>query len=666
MRTETHSLIHVNRWAWRLLLRHWLFMLALLTTGRGVFYLMYREVFSGFAAGRIADAFLAGMRFDLATAFALSGIPAVVLFSLSPWRRRLWVYRVFLALMWAVTAVVFVLVVMDLFYYPHVGRRIAFEVAAMLRDWRQITGMAFKGYTLPTLAGLSLLAGVIAYSWSRAVRAAQQGWRPVRRGSQAAQVVGLALLVVLIGRGGLQSKPLSVDMAFRGPDMALGHLSLNAAFTTVHALGARRNAQLAFYPDAAAFAEARRVLGLDAPPVLPDYPLVQDPVLDAGPRVPPGPPVRPRNLVILVLESFSAQLVGRLGGTPGLLPNVDRISREGVLYSNFFAEGTRSLEGIATVLTGYPALPNAPLIGSSLSQNTLRSLPKILREQGYSTFFLHGAFRGSMWFDHFARLHGFQRYIAKEDFPNPERVSDGTWGIFDHVSLERLHEELSASPRPVFGFFFSLSSHTPYVLPPGETPRFGPETPDAAKLNSYAYVDAALGRFFDQARASNYWRDTVFLITADHNLGSAELGLVDRMRIPLIVLAPGLPDLTPGEVRDVLASQVDMAPTALDLLGITTRNHFVGSSLRERAPRGRRMALLAWGGQAGWLTQEWLLTHDLSKPLGLFRWREDPGLSHNLLTRAGEEPAPVREFQSFLQTVNNLLLTNRVYPERER
>jgi phosphoglycerol transferase MdoB-like AlkP superfamily enzyme len=292
----------------------------------------------------------------------------------------------------------------------------------------------------------------------------------------------------------------------------------------------------------------------------------------------------------------------------------------------------------------------------------MASVPRILKDAGYATLFLHGAYRGSMWFDQFAARSGFDTYIAKEDFPDPARQSDSTWGIFDHYALERLHAELEAARKPVFAFFFSLSSHTPYELPDPKFRKFPPGTPHRDQLDSFAYTDWALGRFFELARASSYWRDTVFVVTADHNVGGAGLNRRQAMHIPLLILVPGDPAFPRGAVRDTLGGQVDLAPTVLQLLGISAAQDFAGNSLL--APARRRFVMFGLGGQAAWLDEDTLLLHDLTRAVAAFRYRADPGLTRNVLpelSRAGT-PDTVRDFESYLQATNNLLVRNRVFP----
>lgn len=657
---------YVNRWTWRLLVALWLLLLAVFSAFRVAFFVRYHDQFAAAGAGDLAAAFLTGLRIDVATLAALTGLPAVALLLASPWRWRravAWLYAAFLG---ALTAAVVVVHTIDLLYYERVGRRLAFETVRMLHEWRPIVTLIADAYALPAVAGLATLGLLLALGAAIVWRLTRRRWRPVPGWSNALQAIALLLLVVVAARGGLQSKPIGVGAAFRGSDLALGHLALNPVFTAGLAIpwGGRR--EFHYYPEAKALAITRNLLDLHGRPD-PHYPLLRD-ATSADEGTATGPAC-PRNLVIIVLESFSARFTGVLGGSKGVTPNFDRLAGEGVLFTDFYAAGHRSIEGVAAILTGYAAIPNAPLIGSPLGQQAMQSLPLILRAHDYHSFFLHGAFRGSMWFDQFARRNGFDRYIAEDDFADAGTKSDGVWGIFDEYTLQRLHEELEAARKPVFAFYFSLSSHTPFVLPPAYVGRFAPETPDAAMLNGIAYTDDALGRFFDRARQSDYWEHTTFVITADHTMGALARNLRERMWIPLLIVSPGDPRVPPGTRVHTLGGQATLAPTALDLLAISAPNAFAAYSMLH--PVTRPFALLNIGNPYGWITDGSLLLHDLTKPLALYDYRNDPNLQANLLAVAtsdsGEEPdahRAVQDFQGYLQTMNNLVMENRVFPIR--
>lgn len=650
-----------NVWGWRLLGAQWLLMLGMLTGFRLAFFGMYRAHFSDAEWWDVLVGFLGGLRFDLSVIFALTGPPALIFLLLSPLPIRRWVYWLNFVHVAAVTFVMALLGGLDLFYYEHVSRRISFEVFTMLADWRPILGMVAGAYALPAgmVVLLTAVALVLAVLWFR--RRINRPWQPVIWWSQLGQLALFFLVMIVVARGGFQTKPLSPGMAFRGTHMASGHLALNPVFTTASAWWRKDLRLLGYRSEEEALGVTRSLLGVQGLPGDGRYPLFREQEV--------LPPPRPKNLVIIVLESFSPQYTGSMGQSPpengkDVTPNFDRLAREGRLFTNFYASGTRSLEGIASILTGFPALPTGTLIGTTLAQSKLRSLPIILSGQGYSSFFLHGAFRGSMWFDDFAARNGFQRYIAKEDFPNAAAISDSTWGVFDHYSLERLHAELKASEKPVLAFYFSLSSHTPFELPGERFRKFGPATPNAKLLNSVAYTDYALGRFFDLARKSEYWLDTVFMVTADHNMGGVDLNHRQRMWIPLLILDPGNPRFLRGTADPTLGSQADLAATALDLLGISARHAFAGNSLLR--PELPRFAMLGWGNQAGWLRPGRLLIHDTERPLALYRFPVAVGSTVSMRLPPPVRPAPddpeVVEMESYLQTLNNLLINNRLAP----
>jgi len=662
-----------NTWAWRLLVAQWVILLLGFTAFRLAFLALYAGLFDESSPGAILFALLHGVRYDLAVIFGVTGLPSLAFLTLSPLPPRRFLF--WLLFLWcALTAMVmFTLAGVDLFYYAYVGRRVSFEAVSNLKDWKPLAALIADAYFWQALAvavagALTLILGVRIFS-----RIVARPWRRVYWWSHPLQWALLFVLVVVLTRGGWQAKPLGAGHAFRGGNLALGHLTLNPVFTTAVALWRSKQRLLAFMPEEQALGITRDTLGLIGPPQRPGFPLWGKTMQGAAPVSPASS--TPRNVVFIVLESYSAQFIGALRDPRGLTPHFDALALEGWLFRNFHASGTRSLEGIASILTGFPALPTGTLIGSTFEQNAVPSLPLLLKKRGYASFFLHGAFKGSMYFDAFAGRHGFDRYIAKEDFPDAERISDSYWGIFDHYALDRLHEELSAAQArntPVLGFFFSLSSHTPFELPGPEWAAFPPDTPDAPLLNSVAYTDKALGRFFDKARASDYWKRTIFVITADHNMGGSQLDPRARMWIPLLILNPGDPAFPSRRVSGVLGSQIDLAPTVVDLLGVPAEQAFIGRSLLTRPgapPTPPRFALFGWGNQAGWLRDDSLLIHGQERPLAFHRYGPGRTPTPNLILPGnpdGRGPEgygrSLEEVRGVLQTLNNLLVLNRLVP----
>ena len=283
--------------------------------------------------------------------------------------------------------------------------------------------------------------------------------------------------------------------------------------------------------------------------------------------------VRPKNLVIVVEESLGAEFVGALGGLP-LTPNLDRLSRQGWWFENLYATGTRSVRGLEALTTGFTPTPAQSVIKLGKSQRDFFTIARLLRARGYDTSFIYG---GEAQFDNMRRFfmnNGFDFVVDENDYSHP--VFHGSWGVSDEDLFARAHAEFSKRrERPFFSLVFTTSNHSPYEYPEGRIELYD-ENPHTVN-NAVKYADHALGDFVDRARSSPYWDDTVFLIVADHNsrvLG-AELVPIDRFHIPGLILGGGIPT----GVHEPIASQIDLPPTLLSLIGVSAEHPMIGHDL---------------------------------------------------------------------------------------
>lgn len=272
---------------------------------------------------------------------------------------------------------------------------------------------------------------------------------------------------------------------------------------------------------------------------------------------------KPKNLVIILEESMGAEFVGSLGGLD-LTPNIDALREQGLAFDRLYATGTRSVRGIEAVITGFIPTPSRSVVKLSKSQRNFFTLASFLKDAGYDTSFIYG---GEAHFDNMRRFfmnNGFDTVVDENDYLNP--VFTGSWGVSDEDLMNRAHEEFS-KPRdkPFFSLVFSSSNHTPFDFPEDRIERY-----DAKKQtvnNAVKYADYAIGMFFEQARVSQYWDDTVFLVVADHNsrVYGSDLVPVKRFHIPGVILGKGI---EPYHEKRV-ASQIDLAPTLLSLIGVS-------------------------------------------------------------------------------------------------
>jgi len=312
------------------------------------------------------------------------------------------------------------------------------------------------------------------------------------------------------------------------------------------------------------------------------------------------------NIILVILESHTAAFSGYLhSDKPSITPNLDRLARQGIAFTNCYANGVRSAHGISSIMMSWPNLPGLPLISRTESVNQVPSLASSLKAIGYSTLFMYG---GDSQFDNmngFFSVHGFDRVIDRKDFSPNETGTK--WGIFDHRVLNRTLEEIDRSSKPVFLTLFTTTNHQPWEIP-SEYETTLPVFPDSlyrhgAVHRSMAYVDYAIGDFIEQAARRDWYNNSIFVFIADHGLNvyKSPFAKVQNAHIPFVIYAPGL-DLEPQTITRPV-SQIDVAPTLLGLINYTTPFTFFGQNTLS-ANTGVACKII--GGEAFWLQDDYL------------------------------------------------------------
>ncbi len=304
---------------------------------------------------------------------------------------------------------------------------------------------------------------------------------------------------------------------------------------------------------------------------------------------------RPLNLVIVLEESLGATFVQSLGGLP-VTPELEKLKGEGWWFDQLYATGTRSVRGIEAVVAGYAPTPARSVVKLSLAQQNFYTLALGLGQKGYHTEFVYG---GEAHFDNmrgFFTGNGFQSVVDRKSM---KPVFEGSWGASDEdlfdKSLERL-KTLHADGKPFFSLIFTSSNHEPFEFPDGRIKLHDPEKQTVN--NAVLYADYALGRFIAQAKKEAYWKDTVFLIVADHDnrVYGDSLVPIKKFHIPGLILGA---DVQPKRIKTI-ASQVDLAPTLLSLIGVSSEHPMIGRDLaRDSETPGR--ALIQFDNYFAWL-----------------------------------------------------------------
>jgi phosphoglycerol transferase MdoB-like AlkP superfamily enzyme len=289
------------------------------------------------------------------------------------------------------------------------------------------------------------------------------------------------------------------------------------------------------------------------------------------------------NVVLIVVESLNAEFLKQLGGRDDLTPNLNKMASESVLFTDLYASGTRTSRAISSLTLSSLPTPGVSIIHHGKNGKDIFNLSSVLKNNGYQNFFAYG---GYGYFDSLNKYFAEDGYLVldRAKFSNKERSFANFWGVADEdlfaKSLEYL-DDFNSRNRSFFSIILTTSSHFPYTIPQGRIDVGGLEP----KLASIKYADYAIGKFFDSARTKSWFKNTIFLITADH-CSTSKKGKdfdLERYHIPLLIYAP---EILRSEENHNLASQIDIAPTILGLLGVSYNKYeSFGVDLMRNNPR---------------------------------------------------------------------------------
>lgn len=362
---------------------------------------------------------------------------------------------------------------------------------------------------------------------------------------------------------------------------------------------------------------------------------------------------RPKNIVLISVESLSAEFLGAHGSTKGLTPNLDRLAAGGLMFNKVFATGTRTVRGLEALSIGTPPIPGQAVVRRPGNEH-LATIGEQLAHQGFTSLFLYG---GYGYFDNMNAYFGANDYkvVDRTDLPAGEIVFENVWGVADESLFGGALRELDGAARdhkPIFAHVMTTSNHRPFTYPGGRIDIPSPGGRDGA----VKYTDYAIGRFIEEARARPWFDDTLFVITADHCAsvaGKTRLP-VAKYHIPLILYGPAL--LRP-DVSTRMASQIDIPPTLLHVLGVGGREDFLGASLFDPAAAARPERVFISNYQAlGYYRNDTLTV--LLPRRKVEAWRVDPGTLESV--PAEPDPRLVEEAVAYYQSAARALKQSRL------
>ena len=465
----------------------------------------------------------------------------------------------------------------------------------------------------------------------------------------------LSLLVILVtalaARSSLQHRPFNPAMVYFSSDNLVNSLMLNSTYSVLYAAynaGSEAQASELYgkMRDADVIQSVRQSANIGGEPYLSEA----IPTLRFHPATYQG---APRNIVILLQESLGARYIGSLGGKD-LTPNLDALMPEGWKFANAYATGTRSVRGIEAVFTGFSPGPSRSVVKLSKSQSGFFSLASLLKRHDYYTQFIYG---GESHFDNMKSFflgNGVDDIRDLSTFDHPRFV--GSWGASDQDLYAEAHKQFTAlnkSAKPFFSLVFTTSNHTPWEYPDGCPAAYAGAR--QTRENAIRYSDCALGEFIQKAKNSDYWKNTLFLVIADHDsrVSGSDMVPIDHFRIPALILGA---DIAPKEDRR-LVSQIDFPVTLLSLAGISDVHPMLGFDLSKEVPVAKQRAMMQYGENFSWLSTDHAVVLRPKLPPSVYQH------NGNRLTRKLAENDYVSEVRSARANAlwSNLAYTNKLY-----
>ena len=379
-----------------------------------------------------------------------------------------------------------------------------------------------------------------------------------------------------------------------------------------------------------------------------------------------------KNVVVIIVESMGKEYIGSLnrdldGGTyRGYMPFIDSLLTQSLTFKYSYANGRISMDAMPSILSGLPMMVE-PFFLTPASLNDVDGLPSMLGREGYSSAFFHGAHNISMGFSAYAHSIGYERYYGLDEYCKDDKYGgmddfDGKWAIWDEPFLQFTLDGISGMQQPFLATVFTASSHHPYNLP--EQYRDSLRDEGGQPIHKCVrYTDLALRRFFERASHEPWYRNTIFVLVADHtnqnshDIYKTDLGLYS---IPIIFYAPD-GSIAPAVRDDVIAQQTDITPTLLHLLGYRQPYLAFGDDLLTVAPE-QSWAFSYNAGIYQLVQGDLLLQFDGDKTTAVYRFKTDSLLRDNLVGRLPEQQPMEQRLKAIIQQYMSRMNENRLLP----
>lgn len=614
-------------------------LLCLYILCRLLFYWFNHSYFSGLSAAQLMLIMLSGLRFDLSV-IILSNSLFIILYLLPFPFRELKPYRAVLKWLFVVINSIAILAnCVDLVYFQFTLKRTTADVFNFFggkigNDLGRLLPLFLKEYWYMFLIWI-LLTYLIWYFYKKLEKPKSLIWEKTQYLKQIFILAVSIGISVVAYRGGFQLIPISTIDAGEYTSAKNVPLVVNTPFTILKTM------DLESIEPAIYFSDKNELTSIYAP-VFP---------AQSG-------AFKKLNVFIIALESFSKEYIGSINGkNKGCTPFLDSLIGHSLTFVNAFSNGKTSIQGIPSIVAGIPTWMNEPYISSPYGSNQINGLASLLKQKGYYTAFFHGGTNGTMGFESFADLAGYDNYFGRTEYNNEEDY-DGSWGIWDEEFFQYTAKTIDRKQQPFFATLFTLTSHHPYPVPQKYKNKFPEGEVPIEKCISYS--DYSLKKFFETASKMSWFKNTLFVFAADHtgiSYNKFFQNKVGNNTIPIIYYLPGS-DLK--KIDSTTTQQIDIQPSILDYLNYPTQQFSFGKSVFDST--NLHAALLYNSGTYQLIEDGYSLEFNNGKGTELYHFPNDSLLGNNLILKRPEITKSMeRKAKAIIQTYQQSMIGNKIH-----
>ncbi|ABV68039.1 putative sulfatase [Aliarcobacter butzleri RM4018] len=552
------------------LFKVYLLFVALFLIGRFFFYLLYFERFNDISFSESLLTFIYGLRMDTIVICIILIIPTIFL-AITPK-----IFSNFISKFLNIYILFFLLIALFIEcasfpFFVQYDLRPNYLFIEYLEYPQEVTSLLFKDYKFQFIAVFILIIATIRiYSKSKFINFEQ-----VFKQNYISRILILApiLLVLFLGiRSSLGHRPVNISDALYSKNRVINEITKNSLHSLGYAYYSNKKAEnnISKYGKIdikEAYKVASLAIGINyKDEKKPFYREVKSKLASK----------KQKNLVIFIQESMGAQFTGFIG-KQNFTPNLDNLAQDYLSFTNLYSNGTRSVRGLAALTSGTLPINGIEVIKRNKSQEDYFTVASLLKPYGYKSSFIYG---GEARFDNMKGWYlgnGFDEVIEQKDFTNP--IFTSTWGVSDEDLVIKANEKFKSyyeNNEKFVSVMFSSSNHMPFELPDGKI-EFEKNIPKTSVENAIKYADFAIGKFFELAKKEDYFKDTVFVVIADHNVRvyGDQIVPIDMFQIPAVIVSSDIPH----QIFTNLTSQADVLATALDLIGIDLSYPILGNSI---------------------------------------------------------------------------------------